>query len=298
LVGNPSGTPFSGTSIASEERKMKAIARDWARRIPFVQEGIINFRALKNERKRIGNIAMFHSARCGSTVLGHLLEQHPAITWASELFNDIPRRHARLMHRRDRVEMILKHSMYFKGSEYYGFETKFLPEQHLRDEIIGMSLEDYIPLLKQMGFSYFIVLERKNYLRRLLSATVARQTDQWHKASRSNHANAVTLDLEAVEVGNRKRSLLEHFQSMDENYERLRSLLRSDPVLSLVYEDDILEDPGVAYGKVCRFLGVEELKPEVKLRRTNPFPIQDMVQNWDDLKACLRGTRFEWMLDQ
>ena len=38
---------------------------------------------------RPGNILIIHIGRCGSTVLGKMLNEHPMIYWASELYEPI-----------------------------------------------------------------------------------------------------------------------------------------------------------------------------------------------------------------
>ena len=64
----------------------------------------------------------------------------------------------------------------------------------------------------------------------------------------------------------------------------------------LSYEDDILPDPKIAYEKVCGFLDLEVRNPKVNLRRTNPFDIHEIVENYAELEKTLKNTKYEWML--
>ena len=112
---------------------------------------------------------MFHVGRCGSTVLGDLLDQHPLVKWDREIYF---RRFAR-----NRFELkpfdsrkYLRHQMVVAGSRFYGFEVKFLENQHLA--IVGAGLSDYVQQLRDVGVMHYVILERKNYLRMLISWVV------------------------------------------------------------------------------------------------------------------------------
>jgi len=52
----------------------------------------------------------------------------------------------------------------------------------------------------------------------------------------------------------------------------------------------------VAYRSVCGFIGLEAAPVRVPYERVNPFPLQQIVTNYDAIAAALRDTEFEWML--
>lgn len=247
------------------------------------------------------NVAMFHTGRCGSTVLGNLLNTHPEIYWAGELFVAMPKRHKDVPPGPRALKTIIARSRRkgrATGKTFYGFELKYLPQQHLRDKFINLSLEDCVAHLRQLGFSRFIVLHRENYLRQAISVEVGRRQGHWHARAKPDRATRVTLDLDAFQSAARRAPLLDVFRCFDEHHQKLKQLLAHDQVLHLSYERDILNDPRQAYRKTCEFLGVVPGSPQVDLARTNPFTYDAMVANMPAVRALLRNTEYAWMLDE
>jgi len=163
--------------------------------------------------------------------------------------------------------------------------------------MINMNLEAYLVLLGRLDFSKFIVLHRKNYLRRIISEMVGRKVKRWHYHKTMTVPTKVNIDIESVGTGNSCGPLLESFRCLDENYNLLQKVLSGDEVLYLFYEDDILKDPTKAYRQVCDFLGITCETPEVPLKKTNPFSYEEIVTNFDEISSCLEGTEYAWMLD-
>jgi LPS sulfotransferase NodH len=244
-------------------------------------------------------VAMFHTGRSGSTVLARMLNQHSDICWPGELFENMVERYSGAPRDRNVVEYVLgdwSARCRARKKSILGFETKYLPHQHFRKEFLNTTLEDYLQLLRHLRAWKFIVLRRDNYLRRAISAQVGVHTKTWHSKQRQGGPTRITLDVHTFKTGNHRESLFELFHRLDENYEKLSELLKADQVLHLSYEEDILDDPMVAYGKVCDFLGVQRESPDVDLARTNPFPCEAMLHNFDEVSSLLRGTKYEWML--
>lgn len=247
---------------------------------------------------RRGTVVVFHVGRSGSTVLGNLLNQHPKILWDGEIyfkkwaFN-------RFNIKPFDAERFLRRQMWVAGPRYYGFEIKILRDQHLA--IVQMELSEYIEHLKKLGITHYVVLERKNYLRRMISQYVGGKTGRRHIEDETEaRLETILLDLDNVGFGTveNQKPLLECFAEINQAYRDLEDLLTGENVLYLDYEADILESgPHVGYEKVCRFLGLKPLPAKVKNRRTNPFRIREIVENYDDLETLLMGTRYEWMLD-
>jgi hypothetical protein len=244
---------------------------------------------------------MFHTGRCGSTVLAKMLNLHSDIYWAGEIFERMPERYRDLSVHPNPVEEIIeqrRRECRRRGKHTFGFELKYLPGQHFGDGFITMTLEKYVDFVQRLGFSKFIVLQRHNYLRRALSAEVLRLNRSGHAKSTPQKATRITLDLQSFPLTSTYRGpLLDSFRFIDEHHDRLVTRLAGAEVLHLSYERDVLEDPTVAYGKVCDFLGLDSETPEIPLARTNPFPYEDILENIDDVRAALRNTRYEWMLD-
>ncbi len=229
---------------------------------------------------------MLHTGRCGSSVLTNMLKINWRTFWAGEIFEEY--KYIETAEKQgELVAKVINSSRDSKPSMTYGFETKYLPVQHLSDNCIGMSIEDYLASLDALGFSHFILLHRQNYLRRYISALVGAQTKQWHSREQIGTPTMIAIDIEAF---------LKLCSSMDESYDRLTRVMSGNSLL-LTYEDDIQNDPGSGYRKVCKFLGVADEAPEIKLRRTNPFGYDEMIENFAEVEVALKDTKYGWMLD-
>jgi hypothetical protein len=256
----------------------------------------LKLRMLFNRRGRRGNIALFHAARCGSTVIGDLLGQHPDICWKGEIFNKITKDYVRPGWKRDPVKNTILWQIYSRRSRYVGFETTIMPSQQLGPDNIGLSMESYIGLLDSVGVSHFIILRRENHLKRCISAQIAAAKKMGHSRVMIDEITTVRIDLGNYPIGNRKMPLLELFGQMDLRYEKLISLVKPFRSLLLVYEKDIQEDPMIAYEKVCNFLEIESLPVKTNFQRTNPFPLHLVIENFREVQDHLTGTTYEWML--
>ena len=125
---------------------------------------------LLNTHNRVTNFVMLHSGRCGSTVAGDLLAQHPEIAWRGEIFErykDDPRsKGAKLL---DLLEL----EIYAQRTKIWGFATKFLSNQQLGENFLNMPLTKYIQILENLAFDKYVVyidkiFSDKQYLRRVI----------------------------------------------------------------------------------------------------------------------------------
>ena len=70
---------------------------------------------------------------------------------------------------------ILKNSMNETTKPYYGFEIK--PFHFF---LINSSAKEFLNQSFLLNFTYFIIIRRKNHLRRIVSDKVARKENIWH----------------------------------------------------------------------------------------------------------------------
>jgi len=234
-------------------------------------------------------IAMIHHGRCGSQVLGDLLDQHSRICWEGELFeplsHKLPKRP--MPHLRQRLRACKK--------AMYGFETK-----HYHPDLMGVEWPDYIAGLEDLGFRKFIIQRRANLLRTFVSALVGKAKGHVYHlpAGKTASLQKLTLDPQAVYFDDKPVRLLDALEFTADRMELARRLLAGHDILCLTYEEDIAEDPSRAYRRACDFLGVEPEPVEIKYGRTTPFPLRDVIENFDEVKAALAGTEFEWMAEE
>ena len=235
---------------------------------------------------------MLHVGRCGSTVVGRMLGDHPEIFWDREIFE--PHRRAELNEPKDLPPDDLIRQRQSQTRVNYGFETKYLQSHHLGT--LGLTLPDYISMLRELGFDRFVALHRRNYLHRVVSGAIGRESGTWHRAKGSAAAPvSITLDPARVPFG-AKKPLLDVFAELSEGEQALRDLLPPTGTLWLTYEDDIARDPSVAYRQVCDLFGVTPADSEPTLAQTNPFPMKEILDNYDEIADLLEGTEYGWML--
>ena len=95
----------------------------------------------KAKKNRIGNIATFHTARCGSSVIAYMLAQHPDLYWDHEI---IRRMKFCTKKTQNNPKQYIKYRMYYENSKYYGFETT---KQQLNKKFLNIEFEDYLKQL-------------------------------------------------------------------------------------------------------------------------------------------------------
>ena len=249
---------------------------------------------------RPGNVAMFHIGRCGSTVVGQLLKQHRRIYWASELYTPIFLEWQRKNAGTETVgEMpadaidILRRNMRLALHRFYGFEVK-----PFHFPLIGYSPESFVHHLEALGFSHFILLDRKNRLRKIVSSVIAHQEGaQYHiRRNAKVRKTRAYIDVEELRIDFDTKPLLDYLCDYDEQIRTLEGLLKGRKCLKITYEEDVQKDPRVAYSRICDFLGLDPSDTPVRLSRTNPFPVREMIENVEEVEEVLHGTPYEWML--
>jgi hypothetical protein len=232
-------------------------------------------------------VIVWHIGRCGSSVLGDLCDQHPQIDWDGEVYEGLSTRRACGV--RPAAEA-LRHAR----APWCGCEFKYLPVQHL--PLTGLTLEALVEELCAAGFCRFVLLHRRNLLRRMVSHVIAQQTGRYRQRRPSTRPVRITLPVHELSVRSERRSLVEWFELIDAQAARLRSMLSGRPVLELSYEADVQSNPQIGYARLCALLGLEAVPVRVRLERMNPFPLADVVLNFAEVAAALTGTPYEWML--
>jgi hypothetical protein len=246
---------------------------------------------------------MFHVGRSGSGVLGDMLNQHPDLLWENELYEKMLTAYERhygpfdVGDPRCPIDPLLavRQCLARTDDNLYGLEVKFFHLKHCRIALAG-----YIDWLERFGFDGWIVLKRRNLLRVVTSAAIGGQLGAYHarEGGASYPKTRLRLDPGRVYIDRQPRTLLQCLDEYSANFRQLDALLAGRGCLQLVYEDDIEQDPSVAYRKIADYLGLPPAEtPAVRLRKTNPYPLAEMIENLDEVRACLRGTAYAWMTE-
>ena len=155
-------------------------------------------------------------------------------------------------------------------------------------------------------------LKRRNLLRTLLSLKIAETTGVWLEDRRLTLANIGTALRHPLRVATRLRrplrrppaSRIKLTLPVEECraffYQRQRSaahfddLFRQHQKLTLFYED-LVDDREEALGQVQEFLGVDPGPLTVTLRKQNPEPLPELLENYDELSRAFCFTPHAWM---
>jgi len=188
---------------------------------------------------------------------------------------------------------LLKLSMRNAMHRYYGFEIK-----PFHFQLIGYSMETFVDKMDELGFSHYILLDRRNRLRKIVSSALAHADSVKYHQGKETEAKLklIHLDVENIEIDYDSKPLLKFLSDYDEQVASLSNLLEPKNYLSLTYEDDVQEDPRIGYRRICDYTGLRSKDISARLSRTNPFPVKDMIENFEEVESVLKGTKYEWML--
>ena len=248
-------------------------------------------------------VATWHEGRCGSSVLGALLNQHSQIQAANEIFS-------RYMPRRwgdkpvPAMEMVLQQTVAEARKPVLNIEIKSLRAQN-RSLYADLPLEHWLEQLLAHGFRRQLILHRCNALRRMVSHLMAQRSGVYVQTAIAplKERPPLRVNTAAIQEGAETHDLVQwldiHEATHREMVEALQRFCPSHALpapLQLVYEESLEADPQVAYRQVCEWL---ELKPEpVTLlhRRLNPEPLPQLIANWDEICRLIEPTDHAWML--
>lgn len=249
-------------------------------------------------------VVIVHVGRSGSRLLGDLLDQHSQITWHGEIYRQLfqswdsqgldyhdPTLTA------DPIDLVRSH-LATTQTLIVGFEVKFF---HL--DRLNITIPHYFDRLVDLGFDRIIVLKRNNLLRKIVSSLVAQERRQYHQAANTPAVlTPITIDLAAISIDRQRPplSLKQFIDRYEEQFSQLNSYLQDQKqqlsYLELSYEDDIQNDPLISYRKSCKFLNIAPESPRITYGKTNPFPLRDIIQNYDQVASYLASTPHSWMV--
>ena len=163
---------------------------------------------------------------------------------------------------------------------------------------------------------YIIHLQRRNALRSLVSRRLAESSGWWLDEG----GEAKPLAAPAIETSAKRRTLrsalgafsrsrprddipppprtirltreecLVTFKVLRSNIDLFSSLFEDHRMISVWYED-LVSDAGEQI-RIQQFLGVPPAPLQVTMRRQNPQPLSQLIENYDELKRAFMSTAF------
>ncbi len=264
-------------------------------------------------------------ARTGSSMLVQALNSSPGIVCFREVFNgrldfvdfsvdgyDNFSSRAIALRKEDPVRFLHERVFGRHPRDVRAVGFKFLYAHHwyfprLLDELVA---DERIKVVH---------LRRRNALRMLVSLKLAQETGVWvepeTKITKAGLMDALRRPLKAAARARRNLRRPEQLKnqprrrvmvSPDDLFEysvkshltgkKFDELFARHEALPVFYED-LLAVGGTAFADVQSFLGVEPAPVEITLRRQNPEPIAELVENYDELAELFKDTPAAAFLD-
>lgn len=250
-------------------------------------------RSLLKEPPPSGHVLMLHNGRSGSTLLGDMLDQHPAVFWDGETIEKkLHRLHGQKglgfeelwgeMKLADGVGEVRRRMRTRAGGRLFGSEV-----QDYHPLMLGSDIRTYIRQMRRLGFTRFVYLER-NYIRKIVSHAVATKRETFHVGQGENPGRTrVRINPDRLYIGHRFTTLNKALRQYQQFRNEALDELRNDAVLNLSYEQDIQANPQVAAKKMCAFLDLPPHEPEIKFGKTTNRPLEDVIENFDEIASTI-----------
>ena len=222
-----------------------------------------------------GRFVVFSQSRSGSSLLAELLDHHPEIDCAAEIYRLGPAFPHAYRHAEERVS----------EAPVFGFK---LQVHHLDNELRlrPAEIERFIERLAAERYK-FIYLKRENSLRQVVSDLLRRAGGPTYL--RSNEASTVTrlrVDVDKV---------MKRLEVRGNYWQLAERLLEPTEHIDLSYETDLQEQSAQqpTLDRVFAFLGLPSAAVATTMRRINAKPLSDLIDNYEELQAALTATPWQ-----
>jgi hypothetical protein len=214
--------------------------------------------------------------RVGSELLVSLLDSHPDIRCHSELFGRNPPSEGFALSGFDDPRAYLEDLADRSSESAFGFK---LPLSSIRAHPESVKTLDGVGVIR---------LTRENVVAQHVSGILAFKA--FGKGRWRQQTGAETYG----ETRHRPdpKKFLHGLEELEEGERQVDRLVARNPTIALTYER-LTSEP---IDDVQRFVGVEPRPLSSPYRRLRTAPMSDVIENWDEIVAELRGTRFERFL--
>lgn len=241
---------------------------------------------------KLVRFVILNAPRTGSNYLCTVLNSHPDILCHHEIFNPLVVGVAR--HLQDTAFRI--GSIEERNADPVGFLGRVwslpLGRSHVGFKLCWRQNETIYRFLLEKSAIRKIVLKRRNRVRTYVSLALARQTTEWVVYDDS----AEPRPRPAIQVDS--RALLDMVAFNNDYYGEIEGALRnSGQSFETLYYEDLISGNGIA--KALEFLGVASGGGELRGQtwKLTDSPLPQIIVNFDELSAELRGTEFEQELE-
>lgn len=232
--------------------------------------------------------------RSGSSFFVTSLSSHPQLQCYRELFLSknrgaiayrayrtafLGRRLAHLFRRKQLIDSYLT-NLYTatNGVDAVGFKFMY-GQAHKLPEVVAWLKEHDVKVI------HFI---RANFLKTIVSRRVAYARGIYHS----------TKTLDVIKVRLQPTQLKTEMARMRGLIEKYRGVFADNPYLEITYEAFVNRQDGETR-RVLSFLNIDSFAPlRTDLVKINPDSLQELIENYQEVAAALKGTDFERFLDR
>lgn len=226
------------------------------------------------------------AGRDGSTWLGDMLAGHHEIRWGGEILhlnslNDEYRGFP------DARSLLTKFTFNPESAECRAAGLKYVPWM---DGSVYPEVADGLDFLRSLSGLKVIFLRRDNLLRQFLSKRLAAQTGVY--GVRSDKEDRYTRPQIEIDV----ETLHDNLLKMAVDYAQLVVEFHGFPSLGVTYES-LKQNLTGEFSRICRFLGISveaPITPQLRVQERRTLP--QIIKNYDEVSAVLKGTRWDHML--
>jgi len=247
------------------------------------------------KRSKCTKVVSFHMGRCGSTVVGRMLNKHPEIYWSGEVFGKVYKTSPSYFLKNRNIEYITTRDCSVRLEPIYGMEVNYRSNRDLSSAWLNTNIQSFFDEMLRLHYSKFILIHRNNLLRRHVSAQIAIKTKKFHSKKSVSTATKTLIPIHSL-LEDKKVDLIELFKTQTKSYHLVKKLVSSQDGLLLEYEKHIERNPKSAYKLICNYLDVEVKDEPIPLKRVNNFSLEQLIVNYQEVKNYLTGSEFEWML--
>lgn len=238
--------------------------------------------------------------RTGSTRLVSLLDSHPQIMCMEELLlsadclKTSPLKYAYSSFRNKNLVSKLRHKFFRERSNRKYLEFVFSEKEYSACgfKVMGSQIREnlnMISILNEMSVK-FILLKRKNLLKKLISHKIALTTGEWSR-KKSDEYDRIKVKLD-------KSTLLNGLDNLVRADRNLEKLLTGCQVLTVFYEDTFGKNQTKVLTEILSFLNIKgSAILKSNLMKQNSNQLIDLVENYKEIVEILEPTDYKSFLN-
>jgi len=247
-----------------------------------------NSRSLQDTKPK-NKFVVLTSCRTGSNYLCAQLNAHPDIHCHNEIFHKKSVKSKFPLQPKEKMQSTLWRDA--NATEF----VRSLWEQTQGRQCVGFkmfhvhNMDVILQLLSDSSVAK-ILLKRKNMVRQYVSLVIGYKIQQWFlPPSKERMYATVHID---------PQLMIAHIEEVNRFFAQIYITLttRAQEYMEVFYEDITGPQQEEHFAKIYQLLGLEPLHVKVDLRKQNPEPLSELIENYTEVCNALRGNEIEKFL--